>query len=189
MPLRLKKDLSKNPVVLKGAGAFGTYLTGEHGELNGPWCLRLMHWRRESPNQDPSKGNGFATQFAICMACGCLPFGQSIGLTHVVHITEKTFEGIMMGQKIADQAAIEGDLSTGEKRATASCLSILPSANRKNYYRIYESKYGIPGLVYDSSLNKISTWPEVVARIAFGGLVPMAALNLVKAVRFTPQGF
>jgi hypothetical protein len=189
MHLCLRPDEQSAVPMLYAKGIYGSCIHGEPGPLTEPWKLRLVHWRRDSPDQDPSKGSGFATSFAICMACGCLPFGQSIGLTHVVHVTKKTLHGIKSGCQIRDLNAGPDDLSSGENLAIRDCLTTLPSATRKNYYRTSETIHGVPGQIYDNKLTVVSQWPEVVARIAFGGLVPMAALNLVQAVRFTAQGY
>jgi len=68
-------------------------------------------------------------------------------------------------------------------------LERLPAANRISFYMLPGKpvKDQVPNVCRDPSAP-LKSWTEVVAGIAFGGLVPMAALNLVRAVRFTAQG-
>ncbi|EED14061.1 hypothetical protein TSTA_102880 [Talaromyces stipitatus ATCC 10500] len=124
---------------------------------------------------------------AICMACGCLPFAQSKSLTHVVHVTRKTNHGIRHGHEIRDADPTENDRSKGERNAEGY-LSSTPSITRKNYYHLTFNAASEEGTIRDSPGNRISSWPEVVARIAFGGFVPFATRELVDSVRFTVQG-
>jgi len=49
-------------------------------------------------------------------------------------------------------------------------------------------KKDIMGSIYSKSKLVVGNWHEAVAGIAFGGLVPLAAVDLVDAVRFTATG-
>jgi hypothetical protein len=123
------------------------------------------------------------------MGCGCIPFDQRGPLTHVVRLTEATYKGIKVGKNIEDGAlATEREEESQEYEARVY-LYRLPSATRMNYYRhCGAANEELISQICDKSHQPIKSWPEVVAGIGFGGLVPMAALNLVRAVRFTAGG-
>lgn len=171
---------------LKGMGIFGISLRGERKSPIDPWRLRLIYQRRLSPKQEPSKGSGFSSLWAIRMACGFLPFGRSKDLLHVVHVTEKTLHGIKHGLQIKDTVLTREALNDEEKNAM-EYLEQLPSSFRQKGYRSAGNEHDCPGRIYQES-EGVSTWTYAVARVAFGGLVPMATLDIVRAVRFTTQG-
>ncbi|KAG4424793.1 hypothetical protein IFR04_002141 [Cadophora malorum] len=175
------------PRSLGGDGIFGRGLYGKplYGDS---WALRLVVGRVEHTSDGPSRGSGYSTLFAKCMACGCVPFETTDRWNRVIFITKGTLKAIKAGMNIRDGFYEEGK-DKDESARPQKYLNRLPSARRISYY-------GLPGALNEGKIPHVCTvdgapilaWPRVVAGIAFGGLVPMATLNLVRAIRFTAEG-
>jgi hypothetical protein len=121
------------------------------------------------------------------MACGCLPLAErtvnGIRQVDTILVTRTIRENLEMGGDIDDDVCdgLEGINAT-------SYLDCLPaSASGNNYFDHALSTQG-QGQIYDFNGNRLAEWGEVVAGIAFGGLVPMATKNLVELVKFTVNG-
>ncbi|GFF55757.1 hypothetical protein IFM46972_10343 [Aspergillus udagawae] len=115
------------------------------------------------------------------MACNCLPSAKSSQQASVetIPITRAFLHKIKSGSAIADLP-----IGDAVSNAATRYLSNLPSSEGDNYYKGFcpPQVLSQPGTIYNHGRQPISTWAEAVAGIAFGGLVPLAA------VRFTVGG-
>jgi len=172
---------------LEGDGIFGRGLYGQ-ASTGDSWYFRLSLNRLEHSNEAPSKSSGYSILFAKCMACGCTPFETSDLINRVVFITPDIHKAIKDGHDVEDGWS-EAAKDKTESTKGQHYLIKLPSANRISFYaRVGKpNQEGVPA-VCSSFTEPIKKWPEVVAGIAFGGLVPMATLNLTLAIRFTAKG-
>jgi hypothetical protein len=155
-----------------GTGPFGIHFEGERNKLQ--WRLRLDHQNRQ-PDHGRTTGHGYLTLFAKHMACECLPFGRTQETRRVlsVYIDKDTWNSIRNNRKVFLKRIC---VPVPEP---LKYLSRLPAADAPYFF--YNQKAEILG---DSSVP----WVEAVVGIAFGGLVPQAGENLVRAVAFTITG-
>ena len=180
MPLKLHtpQNITEKPR-LTGAGAFGISVFGEPMKSSELWLLRIFYERRDR-HKEASKGNGYSMIFALRMACKCLPFGRSDGYIHAVEVTNELCNALKLGSSIQD--AVHHD-----ERWRSYC-DRLPSAVPTYYYRQKHDEANEFGNIYMKEHRVVGCWHKAVAGIAFGGLVPFAAADLVAAVRFTAEG-
>ena len=76
-----------------------------------------------------------------------------------------------------------------EQTSLDDYLECLPGLTRRVSYSGPESNNtGDEPLVLNRTGTEVGTWHEAVTGIAFGGMVPLATLPLVQAVRFTAGG-
>ena len=169
-----------------GDGVFGRWIYGEPSA--GDWDIRLVVDRLEHSNEECSRGNGYSTLFAKCIPCGCIPFETRDMINRVVVITRSVYDAILSGNNIQDGMPVNAD-EKPESSPPLKYLAKLPSAHQLNYYVRPGgvNNEGIPDICSRFS-EPMKKWPEVVAGITFGGLVPMASLNLVRIIQFTAQG-
>jgi hypothetical protein len=166
-----------------GVAAFGIGLSPE--KVNILPNVRMVYGRRDS-RIDPVMGSGYSILFAKHIACGCLPFGI-IGKETVqtILVTKQMLGHIKLGNRLVDSYnAADQEL---EWTPCREYLDELPSAYPNNYFAGTERKdeNGNNGEIRDVCKRQVSTWAQSVAGIAFGGLVPMAGVSLIQAVRFT----
>lgn len=170
---------------IEGTGPFGICLRGQRRDTE--WRVHVTHQIRE-PDQKASKGSGYSILFAKHMACGSLPFGQSESLIHSVFVDESVLAGIKQGLHISYREFQPAP-------ALIKYLSHLPSARRLRIYGTQRESGNTEGgtlrrgSILDADFKVCdTTWPQAVAGIAFGGLVPQANKTLVDAVQFTVGG-
>ncbi|KAH9214573.1 hypothetical protein DL95DRAFT_503071 [Leptodontidium sp. 2 PMI_412] len=165
---------------LIGNGAFGISISADPMTKSEQWQLHINHGGRD-PDQDPSKGSGFLIPCAIFMACKALPFAQSDGYTHAIQLTSTLCDRLQNGDCIKDISYL------GEESSVLN-LRRMPSGTRPYYYRGYYQNENMKGEIRGKHERTVGHWHEAVAGIAFGGLVPIAAVDLVRAVHFTAAG-
>ena len=186
MTLRLERASS-----IYGTGPFGSHMCirvdGIHSRVY------IGHVQRGSP-----KGSGYSLIHARYMACETLPFGQSdgrfFGYFHLIHITQKVLDGIVNGKSInwKDPAIDPLPLKFVRRLHCSRLPYIYGDTESTNTSQEYTEKTPQPQILFNPEnakfLNKTASWPEAVAGIAFGGLVPQAGAKLIKAVVFTVSG-
>lgn len=174
---------------IEGIGPFGIYISGHCSDMQ--WRLHISHQHRQADR--PTKGSGYSTLFAKHMACGSLPFQQSKGLIHCVCVNHGVLESIMKGEHIniykRDRHPVSLNYLIHLPAVSQLCIygeSHQPLQNPGNKELSLGSIFGSTSKDDISAARElVSTWPKVVARIAFGGLVPQANNTLVDAVQFT----
>jgi len=88
----------EHPRSLEGDGIFGRRLVGQPSVGNS-WNLRLVVGKMEHDSDGPSRGSGYSTLFAKCLACGCIPFDLKDLWNRVIFVTKGVLEGIQSGQR------------------------------------------------------------------------------------------
>ncbi|KAK4443414.1 hypothetical protein QBC34DRAFT_211136 [Podospora aff. communis PSN243] len=180
-----------------GRGGFGTCLTSN--KFKGKSVLRLIQHVDHPQFSNARGGSRYSILFAKHLACGCIPFER--WHDHEVQtlvVTEKVQDIIQEGGSICDTV---DKTKTSDFRWTnpeIQYLSHMPAfGNGGNFYHMNRSHPGfkpsLPGTIWANCTQterhfSITTWPEVIARLAFGGLVPMATRPLAEAVRFSVGG-
>ena len=161
---------------------------------NGLTKIKLVYGKRQLQRQG---GIGYSTLFARHMACGCLPFAtsRSHSRVHTISVIGDNLHSIIeQGEALCDtynNAVLWG--------RAGDYLDRLPGSNNNYYHNRYAD--GKRNHIYmtstaprsfpgggEVSYVSVGKWTDAVARIAFGGLVPMATKPLVDAVRFTVDG-
>jgi hypothetical protein len=159
-----------------------------------PWCIQLFCVHLDASVLQPclvetclGGGSGYSTLFTKHMACGCLPFAQSFMstkqlMTHTIVVSKDPKLFFQNDLPIEKRNIEELHLPLGAKY-----LDSLPRVAlfNKFYFDCYNNA------IYDNfKLDHQMLWPwsRAVAGIAFGGLVPVAADYLVRAVTFTVGG-
>ncbi|KAF7167270.1 hypothetical protein CNMCM5623_000632 [Aspergillus felis] len=175
--------LSSSDWLPNGIGPFGLALSSEKAGCIA--AMRTVYGRRDLHYN--AMGSGYSTLFAKHIACNCLPFAECSQQAQVetIPITRVFLHKIKSGSAIADMS-IHGPVSNAATRY----LDNLPSSKDNDYYRGFcpPQVLSQPGTIYNNGGQRISTWAEAVAGIAFGGLVPLAGTQLIQAVRFTVGG-
>lgn len=196
MPLKLDDGYAST--LLKGEGAFATFLTALLGHSNMEWQLHFnigSRYRRHTP----SMGSGYSTLHALFLACGSIPFGRKKGdnggpnnrrprMIKCVYVTDEVLQAIQVGKSICD--CDDPNLRQIEE---IEYLSRLPCSRGDFYYGCYQgAENDQVGRIRDIKHNLLdephATWWAAVANIAFGGLVPQATQNVKDAVLFTVTG-
>ena len=185
--MRLTMHTTGTIDTIKGRGPFGVSVAGQF--TDSQWRLHVSHEHRREDR--PTKGSGYSILFAKHIACGSLPFMQSKDLTHCVCVNEPVLQVVRKGGQITPYKL---DLYP----PSLDYLIALPAARKLFIYGASDETKTAPksedskkGHFITTSKNNAwdkLTWPRVVARIAFGGLVPQANKTLVDAVQFTVGG-
>jgi hypothetical protein len=174
---------------IEGIGPFGIYISGHRIDMQ--WRLHISHQHRQADR--PTKGSGYSILFAKHMACGSLPFQQSKGLIHCVCVNHAVLHSILKGEHLniykRDRHPISLNYLIHLPAVSQLCIygeSYRTLQNPGNKELPLGSIFDItPKDDISAPREPVSTWPKVVARIAFGGLVPQANNTLVDAVQFT----
>lgn len=156
---------------IKGRGPFGVSLTGKLTDLQ--WRLHVSHEHR--CEDQPTKGSGYSILFAKHIACGSLPFMHSKDLTHCICVNESVLRVVKKGGKITPYMPQRHPPSLDYLIALPAARKLLiygASDETKNVPESEDSKKGHFITTSKNSAWDKLTWPRVVARIAFGGLVP-----------------
>jgi hypothetical protein len=183
-------------------GAFGTVLTsGKRGHYN---TLRLVHSQREQKDV-LGGGSGYSTVFAKHLACGCLPLGiaftpgnQVVTFTIIVprdwsKRDPPTKDVESLGYPFDhDNRVPAGAQYLRSLHSSFASVGGFPYWTWVEGDQIYDCE-----VLIDRSMDKpalghykwypTARWSNAVAGIAFGGLVPVAADNLVDAVAYTVE--
>lgn len=172
---------------LTGIGAFGLSLYAIPN--SGSWNLGLTQGPR-IPRHAATNGSGYTTLMAKHLACGSIPFAQNRGWVKSVYLKRSVLEAIKNGKNIRDVSAYGGP--------TLELLRMLPAEKSVDaYYGVWDededaSEEGVGRILRPCKNNTkwdtIGTWPNAVAGIAFGGLVPQVFPHVADAVQFTCQG-
>ncbi|KAH8890545.1 hypothetical protein GQ53DRAFT_867616 [Thozetella sp. PMI_491] len=189
-------------------GAFGTILTThKDGHYS---TMRLAHSRWET-KLHLGGGSGYSTIFAKHMACGCLPFAETVGaegtpVVHTIMISKATKEVLISGGVILDDKPPGTSPTTQSWKYLGSLPSIAghglfyPISSESEYLTTYlKDTKSETGAIYwkfnpnnpkDRSVDAelIASWRDAVAGIAFGGLVPMASNHLVDTIVWSVGG-
>lgn len=190
-----------------GIGAFGTIMSSEKDDCLAK--LKLTYHRRSMT--EVKAGSGYSILFAKHMAYGCLPFAfDGVGNeVQTIAITKDVLECLKTGGKAIYDFHASPGIQPGIPSTTQ--LGRLPHSATINYYHYTAAKpdirelssegpYGNPSndTIHDIPMHTfidwksaaerykcVGFWCEAVARIAFGGLVPLATEPLIKAVEST----
>ncbi|KAK0627403.1 hypothetical protein B0T14DRAFT_600625 [Immersiella caudata] len=211
--LGLRLEGSHRAFTPQGLGSFGSVLMSEKRSMFSVLSIAIN--RNHRSDKAPA-GSGYSSLFAIYMACGFLPFsqmgfpgvgeddcndhirGQSAVETHCVVVTGSTRQRILAGALLDNSNANGWRL----ERNMAADLSLPNNILDMTWPRanpIIDSSWlgkTQSGDIYHletqsetfQESNRVGSWCEAVAGIAFGGLVPMVTVDLREAVKDTVGG-
>jgi hypothetical protein len=165
--------------------------------------LKVTYGRFRSTS--PNAGSGYSILFAKYLGCSCLPFareyipsvllkeaGYKLEVLHAVHVTWEVLSLIKQGNPIWTNSR-GPDFTTASSKylARLPALAVPYLYDSGNVDEEQGSKEEKAGCIYKKFKNEnsppqlVGSWTKAVARIAFGGLVPMVAKPLIDAVKFT----
>lgn len=164
-----------------GIGAHGLSLDLAHTDAN--WQLSLVKGSR-IPRHAPSMGSGYTALMAKHLACGSVPFAEKGDWVRSVYVTDEVLAAVKSGRGVVDTRAFGG--------SSLEFLRRMPAEKGVDaYYGLAEAsaseQHGY-GPILDTRGEEVGRWARLVAGIAFGGLVPQAHANVIRAVRFTVAG-
>ncbi|KAM0348434.1 hypothetical protein ACHAP4_010949 [Fusarium culmorum] len=183
----------------QGRGGFGTCLTSN--KLDGLTVLRLIQHADRPDIINTRGGSRYSILFAKHLACGCIPFSRAKGPDYIIQtlaITSNVCDIIRRGSDLCDKCDDEKNSNFRWTDRHIKYLNNMPAhGESKNFYYMKhtpsERETDEPrGTIWKDCMEGANpysistwTWPNVVARLAFGGLVPMTTANVAKIVRFS----
>ncbi|RYP57025.1 hypothetical protein DL770_010777 [Monosporascus sp. CRB-9-2] len=162
---------------LQGTGCFGSSVYSAP-DSTGIWRLRID----PGISEGYARGTGFTSLMAKHVACGSLPFREDNSCVWSVFVSSAVLDAITEGRSIMDthENTVEPPLQY---------LHRLPQAKQIDVYSGAGPRSDPIGIILARTGRPVDAeeclWHRAVAAIAFGGLVPQSAENLIKAVAFT----
>ncbi|KAH7411927.1 hypothetical protein DE146DRAFT_641762 [Phaeosphaeria sp. MPI-PUGE-AT-0046c] len=166
-PLTMAGDTDDVPAASKGAFNISIHVS------QGEYARITLRQHKRSKSHLPARGSCCSTLAAKHLAAGFLPFRQDERYIHTVRIDEESLRLLQAG------TPIKFSISSGSKQA--QWLASLPTARELSLY--------IADASIESQPQSSNPLIDAISTLAFqGGLVPLASLTLVKAVRFIAAG-
>jgi hypothetical protein len=127
IPLTMDNDNEAAVTTICGTGPFGVHIRGRIVGLDWRLHLTLQH---KQVTHRPSEGSGYSTLFAKHIACGCIPFSQSLSWTDTIFVDEPAFKAIRnSAYKIVPHESVGID-------PALRYLSRLPAARGLSVYHV-----------------------------------------------------
>ncbi|PMD39560.1 hypothetical protein L207DRAFT_583428 [Hyaloscypha variabilis F] len=182
-----------------GPSAFSPCLSST---ADGGCLKRLKFTYGRCRSTSPNAGSGYSILFAKYLGCSCLPFareyvpsvlfkeaGYKLEVLHAVHVTWEVLSLIKQGNPIwTNPRGPDFTTASSKYLARLPTLAVPYLYDFGNVNGEQVSTEDNAGCIYKKFKNDnsppqlVGSWTKAVARIAFGGLVPMAAKPLIDAL-------